>query len=137
MSDPIMSDTITEDIRVKAVAQFVPEQSEPEEDEYYYTYRIIITNEGERRVKLLSRHWIIINSYGDQEEVRGEGVVGQTPTLDPGASFEYTSFCPLDTNFGTMEGSYQFADENGDRFDVAIGRFFLATTAPKMIFTES
>lgn len=137
MSDPIMSDIVTKGIRVKAVAQFVPEQSDTGSNEYYYTYRIEIRNEGEQTVRLLTRHWVIINSYGDQEEVRGEGVVGQTPTLEPGASFEYTSFCPLDTNFGTMEGSYEFVDEDGNHFDVAIGRFFLATTAPKMIISEN
>ncbi|MBI5473397.1 MAG: Co2+/Mg2+ efflux protein ApaG [Ignavibacteriae bacterium] len=131
MPQLLSSDTVTEDVRVFAEAWFLKEQSKPGEESFVFAYRIVLTNEGSRRVKLLSRHWIIINGDGDREEVRGRGVVGKTPSLAPGDTFEYTSFCPLDTEWGTMEGTYQMQREDGVSFDAVIGRFFLAANAPQ------
>jgi ApaG protein len=132
MPDSLQSDRTTSEVRVRAVAQYIPERSNPETDNFFFSYRITITNEGRKRIRLLTRHWIIINADGDREDVRGPGVIGQTPLLDPSESFEYTSFCPLNTEWGTMEGMYLMEDEDGERFDVHIGRFYLTTTVQVM-----
>ena len=128
----LSSDTVTQDVRVQAFPFFVPEQSNPEKREFLFAYRIVISNLGDRIVHLVSRHWRIINAEGAEQEVQGPGVVGKTPVLSPGESFEYVSFCPLDSEWGTMEGTYRLKDEDGEHFDVVIGRFFLTTTGPTM-----
>jgi ApaG protein len=122
------SDTVTDGIRVRVAAQYVPDHSDPERNEYLYAYKVILSNEGTRSARLLSRHWIILDAHNDTREVRGPGVVGEQPELKPGASFEYMSRCPLRTEWGTMEGSYRFVREDGTLFDARIGRFFLART---------
>jgi ApaG protein len=119
------SEAVTEGIRVEVYPEFIPEQSIPTEKKYVFAYRVTITNESKRRTKLVSRHWVIINADGDREDVEGPGVVGYTPELEPGESFEYTSFCPLNTNWGTMEGSFSMINDNGEPFDVQIARFYL------------
>ncbi|MCB1147752.1 MAG: Co2+/Mg2+ efflux protein ApaG [Leptospiraceae bacterium] len=123
------SDTLTEGVRVRAIAQYIPAQSDPEKKRYFFAYRVTISNESESEVKLLSRHWIIIDSDGSRTDVQGPGVVGEQPTLEPGKSFTYTSFCPLPTDFGTMEGFYQMRREDGYEFQAEVGRFFLAANA--------
>ena len=125
MSNQGNSETTTEGIRVEVYPEFIPEQSIPSESKYVFAYKVVITNEGDTRAKLLSRRWIIINADGDREDVDGPGVVGYTPELEPGESFEYTSFCPLNTNWGTMEGSFRMVRDNGEQFDAAIARFYL------------
>ncbi|MFO1009110.1 MAG: Co2+/Mg2+ efflux protein ApaG [Planctomycetota bacterium] len=125
MTRPAGSDTTTEGIRVIAEAQFLPEESEPEQRQFVYAYRIRLRNEGTRRARLASRHWIILDADNHREDVRGPGVVGKHPDLKPGDEFEYTSGCSLRTKWGTMEGTYTFEREDGTPFDVAIGRFFL------------
>ena len=125
MSNQGNSETITEGIRVEVYPEFIPEQSIPSESKYVFAYKVVITNEGDTRAKLLSRRWIIINADGDREDVDGPGVVGYTPELEPGESFEYTSFCPLNTNWGTMEGSFRMVRDSGEQFDAAIARFYL------------
>lgn len=119
------SDTTSNGIRVKVTPYYIPVEETPGDGRHYFSYTVTITNSGEEWVKLLSRHWIIINSEGVQEEVVGEGVVGYFPELNPGQSFTYTSFCPIDTEWGTMEGTYQFIKENGSMFEAEIGRFYL------------
>jgi ApaG protein len=119
------SETVTEGIRVEVYPEFIPEQSIPTENKFVFAYRVVITNESSRRVKLVSRRWVIINADGDREDVEGPGVVGYTPELEPGESFEYTSFCPLNTGWGTMEGSYSMVAENGEEFDVEVARFYM------------
>jgi ApaG protein len=119
------SEAVTEGIRVEVYPEFIPEQSIPEESKYVFAYRVVITNESDKWAKLLSRRWIIINADGDREDVEGPGVVGYTPELEPGESFEYTSFCPLNTNWGTMEGSFKMILKNGETFDARIARFYL------------
>lgn len=126
MSTKTASEAVTRDIRVVVRPRYEPDHSHPQEKRFIFSYHVTITNESPSAVKLLSRHWIVINGEGDREDVRGPGVVGFTPTLAPGESFSYTSYCPLNTDFGTMEGSYRLEDEGGNEFDVAIGRFYLA-----------
>jgi ApaG protein len=123
------SDTTSHGVRVRASAQFVPELSDTERGSYVYSYRINIENVGDRRVKLLRRHWIIVDAHGERDDVEGPGVVGEYPELAPGESYEYVSRCPLATRWGTMEGSYTFKDLDGDEFKVRIGRFFLVPSA--------
>jgi ApaG protein len=123
------SNTTTRDIRVEAAAQFVPERSDPDRPHHFYAYRIRITNEGDQTVQLMRRRWEIRDAGNNTETVSGDGVVGYQPTFEPGMSFEYTSYCPLKTEWGTMEGCYTFEREDGERFDVAIGRFFLVPSA--------
>lgn len=94
-----------------------------------YTYRVRITNQGAAPARLLERHWIILDGDGDRRDVAGEGVIGQKPHLKPGETFVYDSYCHLPTTWGTMEGSYTFQDDAGERFAVAIPRFFLTPPA--------
>jgi ApaG protein len=122
---PGSSDTLTAGIRVQAQAQIVESETDPERLRWFYTYRIVIRNEGETPAKLRSRHWIILDANNQREDVRGPGVVGKTPRLAPGEQFEYMSACPLRTPWGTMEGTYTFERDDGTTFDAAIGRFFL------------
>ena len=95
-------------------------------NKWFFLYTIQITNEGSETVQLISRHWTITDGDNNIEEVRGPGVVGQQPTLDPGESFEYTSGCPLQTPFGTMRGTYQMVTASGEEFDVEVAAFTLS-----------
>jgi ApaG protein len=133
MPTPAMSDTTTHGIRVGATAFYLPNESSPDDRRYLFGYNIVIVNTSDSPAQLLSRHWLIIDAHGRREEVRGPGVVGQTPRLLPGQAYKYQSFCPLQTTWGTMEGSYTFQRDDGQTFDAAIGRFYLvkdATTDP-------
>ena len=121
----MVSEQVTNKIRVNVRATYIPEHSDPEEPIYVYAYRIRITNEGERPAQLLRRHWIITDGLGQVEEVKGRGVVGQQPTIAPGESFEYTSTCPLITQYGVMRGIYQMVDTSGAPFEVEISPFKL------------
>jgi ApaG protein len=123
----ITSDTTTDGIRIRVYPDYIPEQSSPEALRFSFSYRVVITNESDSKVKLLTRHWLIINADGDQEKAEGPGVVGYTPEIEPGGSFEYSSYCPLNTSWGTMEGSYTMMREDGEKFDVKIGRFYLVS----------
>ncbi len=123
------SDVTTEGIRVRVGAQYLPDRSDPDASSYAFVYRVVITNEGDTPAKLLNRHWIIRDSQGEVEEVRGPGVVGEQPELAPGQSFDYVSGCPLRTSWGTMEGSFEMERPEGSRFRAVVGRFFLAETA--------
>ena len=120
------SDEMTNGVRVRAAACYMEEESDPSMQQFLFGYRIRFDNEGEKTVQLLSRHWVIVDAQGRREEVRGAGVVGEQPTLEPGESFEYTSGCPLKTEWGTMEGTYLFRVDDEDQFEVNVGRFFLA-----------
>ncbi|MEW5849911.1 MAG: Co2+/Mg2+ efflux protein ApaG [Myxococcota bacterium] len=121
-----MSDAVTQGIRIQVRSEFRPERSKPERRIYFFAYTVRISNESNRTVQLISRHWIITNAHGHVEEVRGPGVVGEQPVLKPGASFEYTSGCPLPTEFGTMHGTYQMRATDGTEFDAVIAPFRLA-----------
>lgn len=122
-----MSDTITRGIRIMVRPRFVPEQSDPANGQWLFAYHITIRNQGTQAVQLLSRHWIITNGEGHVEEVRGAGVVGYQPLLQPGEEFEYTSGCPLTTPVGTMHGEFNMVvPESGEKFDAKIEPFRLA-----------
>lgn len=134
------SETVTSGVRIRALPMYLASESDPESKRFVFGYRIRITNESEQTVKLLSRYWRIVDADGAEHEVRGDGVVGQQPELGPGESFEYASYCPLQTSWGTMEGSYTMVHvfegvkpARGAPFQVAIARFFLIseTAAPE------
>jgi ApaG protein len=121
-----MSDTTTRGVRVEVRTTYVPERSSPAESQYFFAYRIRISNLGEETVQLISRHWIISDGDGNTEHVRGPGVVGEQPVLEPGEAFEYTSFCPLPTPIGSMHGTYQMVTAGGSAFEAEIAPFSLA-----------
>ncbi len=126
---PMASEAITHKIRVKVRSFYIPERSDPAQRQFFYAYRIRIENEGDAPAQLLRRHWIITDALGDVEEVRGDGVVGEQPLLEPGQCFEYTSACPLATQYGTMHGTYEFINAAGDPFTVVINPFELYVPA--------
>ena len=115
----------TRGIRVTVLPQYLATESDPDEQRYLWAYTISIENEGLETVQLRSRVWKITDETGHVEEVRGPGVVGQTPTLRPGEQFRYTSGCPLQTPSGIMVGSFQMTSEDGELFDVAVPAFSL------------
>ncbi|HRN77496.1 Co2+/Mg2+ efflux protein ApaG [Ottowia sp.] len=110
---------------VEVQPQFLPEQSEPESELYGFAYTITVHNTGEVAAQLVSRHWIISDARGHTEQVKGLGVVGQQPLLQPGEAFQYTSGCRLRTPSGTMHGSYFCVAEDGERFETKIPLFVL------------
>ena len=114
-------------IEVSPMPQFIPEQSDPENDRYIFAYTITIRNIGEVPAQLVSRHWIITDGNNEIQEVRGLGVVGHQPLLQPGESFQYTSGSSLTTPIGTMKGTYQMVAEDGTHFEAEIPEFVLAT----------
>lgn len=122
-----MSKATTRGVRVEVRSAYVEEQSSPEDDLWFFAYHVTISNVGQDRVQLLTRHWIITDGDGQVREVEGPGVVGEQPSLDPGESFEYTSACPLPTPVGTMQGTYRMVTSDGDRFDAEVAVFGLAT----------
>lgn len=120
------SEAVTRGIRVHVESELAAERSRPAQNEWLFLYTVTISNEGPEPVQLVTRHWIITDGVGRVEEVRGPGVVGKQPTLQPGESFEYTSGCPLTTPFGVMEGTYQMVAASGDQFDARIAPFTLS-----------
>lgn len=114
------------DISVTVTPQYLPDQSEPDEQQFVFAYTVRITNKGQNAAQLISRHWIITDGQQQTQEVRGLGVVGQQPLLAPGETFEYTSGCPLPTPVGTMRGTYHCVGDNGVPFEVPIEEFMLA-----------
>ncbi len=123
---PISSEASTNGVRVQVRARYSAEHSDPQQSHWFFLYTIRIANESERPVQLLTRHWVIRDGTGHVEEVRGPGVVGVQPRLEPGENFEYTSGCPLSTPFGSMEGTFQMVTETeGEDFDAEVARFEL------------
>lgn len=123
--EPHAYEAVTRGIRVRVEPQYLEDQSSPDESHFVWAYAVEISNDSTETVHLKSRLWRITDGLGRTEEVRGPGVVGQTPSILPGESFSYTSGCPLKTPQGIMAGSYQMADETGKMFDVAIPAFSL------------
>ena len=119
------SETTTRGIRVRVEAEYCPERSQPFKNAWFFLYTVEISNEGQEKVQLVSRHWIITDAREQTEEVRGPGVVGKQPVLNPGQAFQYTSGCPLTTPFGSMRGTYQMVSEDGQNFDIEIAPFTL------------
>ena len=122
-----MSDTTTNGIRVQVSTKYLKERSSPRDHEYLFAYFIRISNVGDETAQLISRHWVITNADGEQEEVHGEGVVGQQPVLQPGTYYDYNSFCNLKTPVGTMHGEYTLISASGETFEANIAPFTLAT----------
>ena len=114
------------DITVAVKTAYLPEQSDPARSTYVFAYTITITNTGEVAAQLVSRHWIITDADSQVQEVKGLGVVGQQPLLQPGESFEYTSGTSLATAVGTMRGTYQMVAGDGKTFDAEIPQFTLS-----------
>lgn len=115
----------TRDIRITVEPYYLDDQSSPSDDHYVWAYHVKIENIGHETVQLLNRHWRITDAMGRMQEVRGAGVVGEQPVLDPGESFEYTSGTPLATPSGIMVGTYEMQTDGGERFDVEIPAFSL------------
>jgi ApaG protein len=121
------------DLRVEVQPEYLPDQSAPEQGVYTFAYTITITNTGEVPAQLISRHWLITDSTGMTEEVKGLGVVGHQPLLKPGEAFEYTSGCRLRTATGVMHGTYFVVAEDGARFDIEIPAFDLSEPGSRVL----
>lgn len=120
-----MYEALTLAIRIRVRPEFLDADSSPEDGDFLWSYTVDIINEGDEPVQLRSRVWKITDGHGRTQEVRGPGVIGQTPVIAPGETFTYSSGCPLKTPSGIMVGSYQMSKNSGDLFDVAIPAFSL------------
>ena len=125
MADRTPYIAVTRGIAVSVEVTYLEANSSPGNSQYFWAYRVTIENQGRETVQLRSRHWMITNSYGELTEVKGPGVVGKEPFLEPGESFSYTSGAPLNTPSGMMGGSYQMESDTGERFDIEIPTFSL------------
>ncbi|MDE2197275.1 MAG: Co2+/Mg2+ efflux protein ApaG [Gammaproteobacteria bacterium] len=121
-----MNDTPVNNIRVDVETAYVAAQSDPTQNHFVFSYTITIRNQGVLPAKLLTRHWIITDANGKVQEVRGEGVVGEQPHLQPGEGFRYSSGAILETPVGAMQGAYQLVNDQGEHFDAPIAPFRLA-----------
>jgi ApaG protein len=115
----------TRAIQVTVQPRYLPDQSDPAKSQYVWAYQVRIENKGSVPVQLRSRHWKITDGLGRRQEVKGRGVVGETPRLEPGEVFEYTSGTPLSTPSGFMGGTYQMVSDAGENFDIEIPTFSL------------
>ncbi len=122
-----MTDSNLNNINVSVETRYIEEQSNPDGNYYVFAYTITIQNRGKQQAQLLTRHWVITDSNHKVLEVRGDGVVGEQPVLDPGEQFVYTSGTMIETSVGTMKGSYQMKAQDGSHFDATIGEFVLST----------
>ena len=121
-----MSEQTEQQILVGVEASYIDDQSNPDDDRYVFAYTITISNTGQVPAKLLNRHWLITDANGKIQEVRGEGVVGEQPRLQPGEEYRYTSGAVLETSVGAMEGEYEMVTDEGASFLATIDRFSLA-----------
>ena len=116
----------TNKIHVEVSPAYIKEQSDPPNNHYVFSYTVTIRNDGDQPARLLARHWIITDGDGLVQEVRGDGVIGEQPYLQPGEGFQYTSGTFMNTPVGTMQGSYQMIADNGEKFDAEIPSFTLS-----------
>jgi ApaG protein len=130
MTEQQGSEAVTDGIRVEVKPRYMPEHSHPDHHQFLFAYHIMIRNEGSQPAQLLSRRWVVIDADGDHHDVKGPGVVGRMPRLEPGEEFHYVSHCPLQTCWGTMEGSFVMSRDDGERFEASIPRFYLASDSP-------
>jgi ApaG protein len=121
-----MSKHDTYKLEVGVETTYIDDQSDPDAGRYVFAYTITISNTGKTPAKLLKRHWLITDSNGKTQEVRGEGVVGEQPHLKPGEVFRYTSGTVIETPVGTMEGEYEMLGDDGRAFVAPVGRFSLS-----------
>jgi ApaG protein len=126
-----MEDLAPYNIKVSVDTTYLESQSDKTDDRYVFAYTVTIQNNGDVPAKLLTRHWVITDSNGKTQEVRGDGVVGEQPHLKPGEGFQYTSGTMLETPVGTMHGSYQMQADDGTEFDAEIELFTLS--APRVL----
>ncbi len=117
---------VTFGIKVEVESTFLAEYSDPEQKKWVFAYRVNIKNSSKKTVQLLNRHWIITDGMGNEQEVKGPGVVGRQPVLPPGAEHSYVSGCPLPTSIGAMRGWYEMRGEDQETFEVEIPQFLLA-----------
>ena len=113
-------------IQVSVETEFLADQSDPDSQRWVFAYHITIRNEGTVSARLLTRHWVITDGEDRVQEVHGEGVIGEQPHIAPGQTFSYTSGAILETEVGSMRGSYQMIGEDGTHFDAEIPMFTLA-----------
>lgn len=118
-------EAVTRGVKVRVRPEYLPDQSEPDERRWVWAYHIEVENGGAATVQLLARRWLITDALGRTEEVKGLGVVGEQPVLQPGERFRYTSGCPLQTSSGVMRGSYRMVAQGDGQFDVEIPAFSL------------
>ncbi len=116
-------------VTVRVSVSYLAEQSEPGRGRWFWAYHIRIENDGIEAVRLLTRHWVVTDGRGARHSVEGEGVVGEQPLIEPGASYDYVSGCPLATPSGAMQGRYRMVGADGEAFDAAIPRFQLLAPA--------
>ncbi len=126
-----MTDASLNNITVDVETRYIEEQSNPDQNYYVFAYTITIQNQGRQQAQLLTRHWVITDSNHKVQEVRGDGVVGEQPVLEPGEQFVYTSGTMIETSVGTMKGSYQMRARDGSRFEANIDEFVLS--APRVL----
>jgi ApaG protein len=119
----------TDGVLVEVIPTYLREHSDPTQKLFVFSYEVTITNESRAPVKLSARHWVIRDGDGVERQVEGEGVVGEQPHLLPGASFTYSSYCPLPTPTGSMRGTYHMVRDDGTEFEVKIPLFFLRDLA--------
>jgi len=122
------SESVTDGIRVSVTPAFMADSSDPAAGRFHFAYHVEIVNEGVEPVTLRKRRWHIVDADGEAHDVEGEGVIGQQPTLGPGAKFEYQSYAPLMTSWGTMEGSFTFERPDRSNFNASVSRFFLVAS---------
>jgi ApaG protein len=115
----------SENFEIEVRPEYLTEHSRPESKQFVFGYQVTIRNQGQTPARLVSRHWIITDGEGKTHEVKGPGVIGETPRIDPGAEYQYASFCPLTTPTGNMRGSYEMVRDDGSNFSVKIPLFFL------------
>ena len=124
-NDKNISETTTAGIKVQVLSKYIPENTNLDLPKFFFAYWVTITNDSEITVKITERHWEITDAHGQTEIIDGEGVVGKQPTLKPGDSFSYNSFCPLKTEFGMMKGYYEVEREDGHFMKIIIPDFQL------------
>ena len=113
-------------INVTVKPAYIAEQSDPHNNRYVFSYTVLISNMGDVAAKLLTRHWVITDGDGIVQEVKGDGVIGKQPRLQPGEGFEYTSGTFMNTPVATMQGTYQMVSDDGEKFDAIIPSFTLS-----------
>lgn len=121
------SERLTQGVRVRAEPRFLPERSDPGAGKWLFGYRISIANEREETVRVEARRWRIIDADGTAHDIEGLGVVGRQPEIPPGEAFEYSSYAPLPTAWGTMEGAYRIVPQHGEAFEAEVARFYLVS----------
>lgn len=122
-----MTETQHPDIAIDVATRYLESDSNPDQERFVFAYTVTIHNQGDSPAQLLTRHWVITHGNGKKQEVRGDGVVGKQPIIKPGEGYQYTSGTILETPMGTMGGSYQMIDENGEEFSAPIPEFLLST----------